>query len=236
MCILDFQGSCDSHLPLIEFSYNNNYYASIEMAQYEALYGRKCRSPICWEEAGERKLSGAEIIQITSEKVPLIKRRLETAFSRHKSYADPKRKDIEFHVGDFVFLRVSPMKGVVRFGVKGKLAPRYIGPYEISERIGAVAYRLVLPLDMSLVHPVFHVSRLRKFISDPSHVIVPQSIEIDQELSYEEQPFEVVDTQVRKLRNKEIPMVKVLWRNHSVEECTWETESDMRNRYPFLFP
>ncbi|XP_055960623.1 uncharacterized protein LOC126668412 [Mercurialis annua] len=236
MCVLDFQGSWDTHLPLIEFSYNNSYHASIEMAPYEALYGRKCRSPICWEEVGERKLSGAEIIQITSEKVPLIKRRLETAFSRHKSYADPKRKDIEFQVGDFVFLRVSPMKGVVRFGVKGKLAPRYIGPYEISERIGAVAYRLVLPPDMSLVHPVFHVSMLRKCVSDPSHVIVPQSVEIDQELSYEEQPVEIVDTQVRKLRNKEIPMVKVLWRNHSVEECTWETELDMRNRYPFLFP
>ncbi|XP_050231288.1 uncharacterized protein LOC126680248, partial [Mercurialis annua] len=233
MCVLDFQGSWDTHLPLIEFSYNNSYHASIEMAPYEALYGRKCRSPICWEEVGESKLSGAEIIQITSEKVPLIKRRLETAFSRHKSYADPKRKDIEFLVGDFVFLRVSPMKGVVRFGVKGKLAPRYIGPYEISERIGAVAYRLVLPPDMSLVHPVFHVSMLRKCISDHSHVIVPQSVEIDQELSYEEQPVEIVDTQVRKLRNKEIPMVKVLWRNHSVEECTWETELDMRNRYPF---
>ncbi|XP_055960308.1 uncharacterized protein LOC130015005 [Mercurialis annua] len=165
MCVLDFQGSWDTHLPLIEFSYNNSYHASIEMAPYEALYGRKCRSPICWEE-----------------------RRLETAFSRHKSYADPKRKDIEFQVGDFVFLRVSPMKGVVRFGVKGKLAPRYV------------------------VHPVFH------------------SVEIDQELSYEEQPFEIVDTQVRKLRNKEIPMVKVLWRNHSVEECTWETELDMVHR------
>ncbi|XP_050217548.1 uncharacterized protein LOC126668385, partial [Mercurialis annua] len=159
--------------------------------------------------------------------------RLETAFSRHKSYADPKRKDIEFQVGDFVFLRVSPMKGVVRFGVKGKLAPRYIGPYEISERIGDVAYRLILPPDMSLVHPVFHVSMLRKCISDPSHVIVPQSVEIDQELSYEEQPVEIVDTQVRKLRNKEIAMVKVLWRNHSVEECTWETESDFSGRFRF---
>ncbi|XP_050238193.1 uncharacterized protein LOC126687680 [Mercurialis annua] len=235
MCVLDFQGSWDTHLPLIEFSYNNSYHASIEMAPYEALYGRKCRSPICWEEVGERKLSGAEIIQITSEKVPLIKRRLETAFSRHKSYADLKRKDFEFQVGDFVFLRVSPMKGVVRFGVKGKLAPRFVGPYEIIERVGAVAYCLALPPDMSLVHPVFHISMLRKCVSDPSQVIVPQSVEIDQELSYEEQPVEIVDTQVRKLRNKEIPMVKVLWRNHSVEECTWETESDMRDRYPFLF-
>ncbi|XP_050217641.1 uncharacterized protein LOC126668493 [Mercurialis annua] len=181
--VLDFQGSCDSHLLLIEFSYNNSYHASIEMAPYEALCGCKCRSSICWEE------------------VPLIKLRLETSFSRHKSYVDPKRKDIEFQVCDFVFLRVAPMKGVICFGVKRMLAPRYVGPYEIIERIGAVTYKSALPPDLSL-----------------------------------EQPVEIVDTLARKLRNKEIPMFKVLWRNHSVEECTWETECDMRNHYPFLFP
>ncbi|XP_050229269.1 uncharacterized protein LOC126678413 [Mercurialis annua] len=205
------------------------------MAPYEALYGRKCRSPICWEEVGERKLTGAEIILITSEKVPVIKQRLETAFSRQKSYADPKRRDLEFQVGDFVFIKVSPMKGVIRFGKKGKLAPRYVGPYEIVERVGAVAYKLALPADMSQVHPVFHISMLRKYISDPSHIIQSQSVEVNEELSYEEEPMQIIDTQVRKLRTKEIPMVKVLWRNHSVEECTWETESDMRKRYPYLF-
>ncbi|XP_050222467.1 uncharacterized protein LOC126672555 [Mercurialis annua] len=115
--------------------------------------------------------------------------------SRHKSYADLKRKDFEFQVGDYVFLRVSPMKGVVRFGIKGKLSPRFVGPYVITKRVGAVSYRLALPLDMSLVHPVIHVSMLQKCVSDPSHVIVPQNVEIDQELSYEEQPIEIVDTQ-----------------------------------------
>ncbi|XP_050217522.1 uncharacterized protein LOC126668360 [Mercurialis annua] len=160
---------------------------------------------------------------------------LSVGRNRQKSYADPKRKEIEFQVGDYVFLKVSPMKGVIRFGKRGKLSPRYVGPYEIIERIGAVAYKLDLPPDMSQVHPVFHISMLQKYIADPSHVIQPQAVEVNEELSYEEQPVEIVDTQLRKLRTKEIPMVKVLWRNHSVEECTWETEADMRQRYPYLF-
>ena len=123
------------------------------------------------DEVGEKELTGPEIIQGAAEKVALIKRRLETVASRQKSYADPKRRDVEFQVGDYVFLKVSPMKGVMRFGKKGKVVPRYIGPYEILERIGLVAYRLALPPDMSQVHPVLHVSMLRKYILDPSHVL-----------------------------------------------------------------
>ena len=130
MCVIDFGGQWDLHLSLIEFSYNNSYHASIEMAPYEALYGRKCRSPLCWE-IGERQLTGPELVQITSEKVPIIQQRLRTDFSRQKSYTDPKRKDIAFSEGDLVFLKVSPMKGIMRFGKKGKLAPRYIGPFKI---------------------------------------------------------------------------------------------------------
>ena len=125
------------------------------MAPYEALYGRKCRSPLCWNEIGERELTGHEIIQDAAEKVALIKRRLETAASRQKSYADPKRRDVKFQVGDYVFLKVSAMKGVMRFDKKGKLAPRYIGPFEILERVGMVVYWLALPPNISQVHPVF---------------------------------------------------------------------------------
>ena len=164
-------------MPLIEFAYNNSYHASIEVAPYEALYGRKCISPLCWE-VGERQLTGPELAQVTSEKVPIIQQRLKTAFSRQKSYTDPKRKDVSFSTGDLVFLKVSPMKGVMRFGKKGKLAPRYIGPFEIKSRVGEVAYRLVLPPELSRIHPVFHVSMLRKYIPDPSHVIHPQAVEI----------------------------------------------------------
>ena len=143
------------HLPLIEFAYSNSYHASIEMAPYEALYGRKCRSHLCWED-GERQLIGPELVQITSEKVPIIQKRLSTTFSRQKSYADPKRNDVSFSLGDLVFLKVSPMKGVMRFGKKkGKLTPRYIGPFQIRARVAEVAYRLVLPPELSRIHPVF---------------------------------------------------------------------------------
>ena len=128
------------------------------------------------------------------------------------------------------------MKGVMSFGRKGKLASKYIGPFEILERVGLVTYRLALPLDMSQVHPVFHVSMLRKYISDPSHVLQPQSVEVNEDLTYEEEPIAIVDYQVRQLRSKTIPMVKVLWRNNNVKEHTWETEAEMRAAYPYLFP
>ncbi|KAL6348473.1 hypothetical protein AAG906_008924 [Vitis piasezkii] len=124
-CILDLQGNWDDHLPLVEFAYNNSFQASIGMAPFEALYGRKCRSPICWNDVGERKLLGPELVQLTVEKVALIKERLKAAQSRHKSYADHRRRDLEFEVGDHVFLKVSPMKSVMRFGRKGKLSPRF---------------------------------------------------------------------------------------------------------------
>ena len=194
MCVMDFGGQWDWHLPLVEFAYNNSYHASIGMAPYKALYGRKCRSPVCWEEVGERKLAGPELVQITSEKIPIIRDQLRTAFSRQKSYADPKRKHVEFSVGEYVFLKVSPMRGVMRFGKKGKLAPRYVGPFEIVDRVGDVAYRLELPPNFANVHPVFHISMLRKYVPDPSHVLQAQEVEISEDLSYEERPVAIVDT------------------------------------------
>ncbi|MCF6774907.1 hypothetical protein L3H44_10975 [Corynebacterium sp. MC-12] len=169
-CALDFKGSWVDHLPLIEFAYNNSYHSSIKMAPYEALYGRKCRSPIGWFEVGETTLLGPDLVQQAMEKVKVIQERLETAQSRHKSYADIRRRGLEFSVGDWVFLKVSPMKGVMRFGKKGKLSPRYIGPYQIIKRFGQVAYELELPQELSMVHPVFHVSMLRKCIGDPSRI------------------------------------------------------------------
>ena len=135
-----------------------------------------------------------------------------------------------------MFLKVSPIKGMMRFGKKEKLALRYIGPFEILERIGMVAYLLALPPDMSQVHPVFHVSMLRKYISDPSHVLQPQSVEMNDDLTYEAEPVAIVDYQVRQLILKAIPMVKVLWRSNNVDEHTWETEAEMRAAYPYLFP
>ena len=138
------------------------------MAPYEALYGRPCRSPLCWTEVEESSITGPDLIRDTSEKVSLIQQRLLTAHSRQKSYADVRRRPLEFEVGDHVFLKMMPQRGVVRFGKHGKLSPRFIGPFEILERIGSVAYRLALPPSMSGVHEVFHVSMLRKYTLDSS--------------------------------------------------------------------
>ncbi|KAL0550001.1 hypothetical protein IC582_014497 [Cucumis melo] len=234
-CALEFPGNWDSHLHLMEFAYNNSYQATIGMAPFEALYGKCCRSPVCWGEVGEQRLMGPELVQSTNEAIQKIRSRMHTAQSRQKSYADVRRKDLEFEVGDKVFLKVAPMRGVLRFERRGKLSPRFVGPFEILERIDPVAYRLALPPSLSTVHDVFHVSMLRKYVPDPSHVVDHEPLEIDENLSYTEQPVEVLAREVKTLRNKEIPLVKVLWRNHRVEEATWEREDDMRSRYPELF-
>ncbi|XP_075084645.1 uncharacterized protein LOC107812986 isoform X1 [Nicotiana tabacum] len=205
------------------------------MALYEALYGRRCRSPIGWFEAGETNLLGPDLVQEAMDKVQLIRQRLLAAQSRQKSYADKRRRDLVFTIGDKVFLRVSPMKGMMRFGKRGKLSSRFIGPYEILDRVGAVAYRLALPPELSFIHPVFHVSMLRKYISDSSQVIEAPTIPLDEKLSCEEEPMAIVDRQIRKLQSEEIVFVKVLWRNHTVKEATWEIEDIMRVKYPHLF-
>ncbi|XP_070009832.1 uncharacterized protein [Nicotiana sylvestris] len=169
------------------------------------------------------------------EKVKIIKERLKTAQSLQKSYLDICRRDLEFKEDDWLFMKVSPMKDIMRFGKKGKLSPRYVGLYRIIQRIGQVAYKLELPPEMSLVHPVFHVSMLKKVVGDSSAIVPIEAIEVNEELSYEEIPVAILDKQVLKLRNKEISFVKVLWRNQQVEKATWETEEEMRKKYPHLF-
>ncbi|KAK8976607.1 hypothetical protein V6N11_057207 [Hibiscus sabdariffa] len=235
-CVIDFRGSWEDFLPLAEFAYNNSYQASIRMAPYEALYGRKCRTPICWTELYDRNILGPDLIQQTEKTVRLIRDRLKEAFDRQKSYADRRRKDIEFAVGDQVFLKVSPWKKVLRFGRKGKLSPRFIGPYRILERVGPVAYRLELPPQLSRIHNVFHVSMLRQYRPDPSHIIQVQDVELRPNLSHDEEPVQILDQDERILRNRRIPMVKVQWSNRSPSEATWETEESMREQFPHLFP
>nr|XP_009787887.1 PREDICTED: uncharacterized protein K02A2.6-like [Nicotiana sylvestris] len=166
----------------------------------------RVRTPLCWNEVGERKFVGPEIVQQTEDKV-----------------------------GDKVFLKVSPWKKIMRFGQKGKLSPRFIGPYEILERIGLVAYKLALPPELGKMHNVFHVSMLRKYRSDPSHVLPIEFIEVNPDLTYEEKPIQILAHEIKELRNKRILLVKVLWRNHSGEEATWEREEDMRVQHPHLF-
>ncbi|XP_073139115.1 uncharacterized protein [Henckelia pumila] len=209
--------------------------ASIGMAPYKALYGRRCRSPVHCDEVGERALLGPEIVQQTADIVAQIRERMRTAQSRQKNYANRQRRDLEFAVGDHVFLKVSPMKGVMRFGRKGKLNPRYIGRFEILERIGTLAYRLALPPSLAKVHNMFHVSMLRRYVSNPSHVLDFDPLQLSPELAFEERPVQILAHEERRLRTRSIPMVKVQWMNHSDEEATWETEANMRTRYPELF-
>ena len=169
--MLEFKGSWDTHLALMEFAYNNSYQASIEMTPFEALYGRKCRTPVCWDEVGERRLVGLELVQITSEKVKVVRDNLKKERDRQKIYADNRHRDLQFEIGDRVFLKISPWKGVLRFGRRGKLSLRFIGPYEIVSKVGPVTYRLKLPQESSRIHDTFHLSILRKYIPDPSHVL-----------------------------------------------------------------
>ena len=187
-CVMDFGGSWDEHLHLVEFSYNNSYHSSIGVAPFEALYGRKCRSPLCWDEVGERQLLGPELVQQTVEKIHVIRDRMKAAQSRQKSYADKGRRNVEFKEGEKVYLRVSPTKGVYRFGIRGKLSPRFIGPFEILEKVGKVSYRLALPPVLSGVHNVFHVSMLKKFVPPEEQIVELKPVQLKPDFSYE-RPF-----------------------------------------------
>ncbi|KAA3471065.1 DNA/RNA polymerases superfamily protein [Gossypium australe] len=204
-----------------------SFQLSLKMAFYEVLYGRKCRTPLYWTELRENQIYGVDLVRETEKKVKVIRECLKATSNIQKSYADLKRKDIEFRVGDKVFLKLSPWKKVLRFGRKGKLSLRFIGPSEITERIGLVAYRLALPSELEKIHDVFHVSMLCRYHLDPSHVIVSSEVEI--------QPVKILAREVKQLRNKSISLVKVLWQRHRVEEATWELEEAMRNQYPNLF-
>ena len=163
------------------------------MALFEALYGRRCRTPLCWVETGENLILGPEIIQQTTEKVKLIQEKMRTAQSRQKSYADQRRRPLEFQEGDHVFLKVTPKTGVGRTMKVKKLTPRFIGPYQILHKLGPVAYKIALPLSLSNLHSVFHVSQLRKYISDPSHVIRPETVQLKDNLTYEAVPVRILD-------------------------------------------
>ncbi|XP_040971359.1 uncharacterized protein [Gossypium hirsutum] len=183
-CVIEFQGSWEDYLPLAEFTYNSSYQASIGMAPYEALYGRRCQTPTCWTELGERRVLGPELIADTKDKVKLIRDCLKEASDRQKSYANLKRRKIEFTVGDSVFLK------------------------------------LELPPELSQIHDVFHVSMLRRYRLAPSHVVAVEEIEVRPDLTFEEEHIQIIGRDVKKLRRKSVPLVKVLWQNHKAEEAT----------------
>ncbi|GJV33509.1 hypothetical protein Tco_1393909 [Tanacetum coccineum] len=198
------------------------------------MYGRKCHSLIMWAEVGEGQLIGPELVQETTEKISQIKDRLKAACDRQKSYADKRRKPLEFSVGDYVLLKVSPWKGVVRFGKKGKLAPRFVRPFEIIEK-GYVAYKLDLPEELDGIHDTFHVSNLKKCLADLTLQVPLDEIRVDAKLNFMEEHVEILEKEFNKLKCSRITIVKVRWNSKHGPEFTWEHEDKMKLKYPHLF-
>jgi hypothetical protein len=177
-CALQDQSGWDKRLAYAEFSYNNSYQASLKMSPFQTLYGRSCRTPLQWDQPGEKQVFGLDILLEAEENIKMVRENLKIAQSRQRSYVDTMRRDLSFEVGDFVYLKVSPIRGVKRFRVKGKLAPRYIGPYQILARRGEVAYHLRLPENLSVVHDVFHVSQLKKCLRVPEEQLPVEGLEV----------------------------------------------------------
>nr|GEW84721.1 putative reverse transcriptase domain-containing protein [Tanacetum cinerariifolium] len=210
-CVLDFRKGWDKHLPLVEFSYNNSYYTSIKAAPFEALYGRKCRSPICWAKVGDSQLTGTVNTHETTEKI------------------------IQIKIRDKVMLKVSPWKGVICFGKRGKLNPRYIGPFKIISKVETIAYRIEIPKQLSRVHNMFHVSNLKKYMSDEPLAIPLDEIHVDDKLHFIEEPVEIIDCEVKRLKQRCMLIGKVHWNSRRCLKFTWESEGQMQKKYPHLF-
>nr|GEX27404.1 putative reverse transcriptase domain-containing protein [Tanacetum cinerariifolium] len=189
----------------------------------------------CWAEVGEAQLTGSELIQETTEKLVLIKQRIQAAHDRKKSYANLKRNLMEFEVGDRVMLKVSPWKGVVRFDKRGKLNSRYVGPFKVLAKVRKVAYRLKHPQELSRVHHTFHVSNLKKCYADKPLVMSLEGIHVDDRLQFVEEPVEIMEREIKRLKRSRIPLVKVCWNSRRGPEFTWEREDSFRKKYPHLF-
>jgi hypothetical protein len=194
-CVLNFGPKWDKHLPLVEFSYNNSYQESIKMSPFKVLYGRPCRTQLSWSESGERVIFGPDIVIEVEDKVKQIHANILTYQSRQKSYIDKRHHPLEFEVGDHVYLWVSPMKCVHRFGIKGKLAPWYIGTYPIIDKYGPLSYQVELPSKLSGVYNVFHVSQLKRCLKSPTDVVVEDTIPLEPNLTYKSHPIKILDQQ-----------------------------------------
>jgi hypothetical protein len=208
-CVLMDGPKWDKHLPLAEFSYNNSYQESIKMSPFEALYERPCRTPLRWFESGERVISGLDIVTEVEEKVKQIQANIIAAQSRQKSYTDKRHTPLDFEVGDHVYLRVSPMKGVCRFGIKGKLTLCYIGPYPIIDKYGTTSYQVELSVKLSGVHNVFYVSQLKRCLKPPTYVVIKDTIPLEPDLTYKAYPIKILDQQDIVTCNKTTQFYKI---------------------------
>jgi hypothetical protein len=189
-----------------------------------------------WSEVGERALVGPALIKKAEERVADIQEKLKATQSRQKSYADRKRREASFNPGDFAYLKVSPIRGTQRIQVHGKLARRYIGPYKVLKKVGAAAYKLELPEEMSDIHPVFHVSQLRRCLKVLEEKRVPvETIDLQSDRRYQEVPVNILDTVVKRTRTSEVRVCRVQWSRHEVEEATWEREDALKKEFPHLF-
>jgi hypothetical protein len=224
-CVLEHQGSWDKNHPWAEFSYNKSYQESLKMAPFEVLYGHQCCTSLNWIEPGEKVIFGPDLIKEAKATVHRIQDNLKAMKSHQETYANKSCRPLEFTVRDHVYLRVSPMKGVKRFGVKGKLAPHYTRPFPILEKCGTMAYKLDLPPSLAGVHNIFHVSQLKKCLKAPVDVVLPQVTLFEADLSYPEHPINVLDQKDRVTRCKIIKFFKIQWNNHTEEEATWESDS-----------
>jgi hypothetical protein len=205
------------------------------MSPFEALYGRKCRTPLYSDQTGERQLFGPKIIQEAEEQVRMIRENLRIAQTRQKSYADNRSRPLEFKEGDHVYLKVSPIRGMRRFKVKGKLSTHFIGPFKMLKWVGEMAYQLELPDHLSDVHDVFHVSQLKKCLRVPEEQLLMEELSVQEDLTYTEHPIKILDTLTRVTRNKVIKMCKVQWSHHGEDEATWEREEELQIEFPHLF-
>jgi hypothetical protein len=231
-CVMEYPGSWDKNLPCAEFSYNNSYQESLKMAPYEALYGRQCRTPLNWIEPGERAIFGPDIVVEAEATVRRIQENLKVAKLCQESYANKRRQPLQFEAGDHMYLKVSPMKGVKRFGVTGKLSPRYIGPFPIREKCGKMTYKLELPPSLAGVHDIFHVSQLNNCLKAPVDVVLPEVASLDTDLTYPEHLIKILDQKSRVTRRKMIKFYKIQWSNHTEEEAIWESEDFLRSHHP----
>ncbi|WVZ64016.1 hypothetical protein U9M48_013602 [Paspalum notatum var. saurae] len=187
------------------------YQASLKKSPFEALYGRRCRTPLFWNQTGEKQVFGPNLIRDAEQQIKMVRENLRVAQSRQKSYGDVRRRDLTFKVDDFVYLKVSPMRGIRRFNMKGNLAPRDIGPFKIVERKGEVAYKLELPSNLSGIHDVFHVSQLKKCLRVPEEQAPLEGLNVQEDLTYTEHPVKILETSERVTRNRRVKMCRVQW-------------------------